>query len=396
MSRRTACIAIIALSLVTGAAALQTAPRQIVFRNSADPDNVGLPTVTWTEQSLPVDTPSLMYFTNLLYDSVSGRILAPLNPHDASNIYASAMHSYTTSGNDWTYLGGSTSAGNNCAASGSPSPWPGNRHPVAHFAIDTFRHRLWYADGVCANNERNDFWFYALNSDPTTNTWTKVSDEGTVDLPVYGLMVYATAYDVLVSFGMTAGGSGELWVYCPAAILSGDQTSAGCSAAQTWTRLLGPAVEPTLPDYNRAWLNSMFWDSTLNKVVIFTKQETGGARAIWFYDVLTKSISKRTGTQNTPSDSASLSTGAKDHVLITSGSYAGQYLFHRTTRDLSCVGSTTDFLYNSSTEKYTQIPSSGGGPTCAAHLAWDATAGKIVAWSRSASNAASVWTAVVQ
>jgi hypothetical protein len=65
MSRRTACIAIIALSLVTGAAALQTAPRQIVFRNSADPDNVGLPTVTWTEQSLPVDTPSLMYFPPL-------------------------------------------------------------------------------------------------------------------------------------------------------------------------------------------------------------------------------------------------------------------------------------------------------------------------------------------
>lgn len=340
-----------------------------------------VPTITWTQQSNPADVPHLMHFTNLLYDPVSQRIISYLVPNDGANIYASSMHTYDPSANEWEYLGGSASVGNTCSAPGSPSPWPGNRHPVGNFAIDTLRNRLWLANGVCANNDRDDFWYYALNADPTANTWTLVDEEGTLDLPTYSLMVYVDTYDLLFVFGMHGNGNGQSYIYAPSASVNANQIAAGATSAQTWISTAGPGAAPSLPAYNRAWLNSMFWDAAFGKVVLFTKDETTGAREIWLYDVLTQTWSKRSAAVNQPSDTASLSTGDKDHVRITAGRYAGEYYFHRSTRTLNCDGAATGFLYNVATNTYRAVEMLGTPPRCAVHLGFAHNSQHVVGWS---------------
>jgi len=68
-------------------------------------------------------------------------------------------------------------------------------------------------------------------------------------------------------------------------------------------------------------------------------------------------------------------------VLITTGPFAGHYLFLRSVRTTACPGPTTAYDYDPTADRYTQISNGDGGPKCAIHLTWDEAVGKIVAWS---------------
>jgi hypothetical protein len=246
-----------------------------------------------------------------------------------------------------------------------------------------------FGSGVCQNNDRNDLWSYNL----ITHVWTQLAAENTLTQPTYNLMVYVPVYDLYVMFGMHGNGNGQTYVYCPSASLSGNQTTAGCSSPQTLSSTVGPGLGGTLPTYNRNWNNAMFWDPVINKVILFSKDEDSGAREVLLYDVLAKTWTVR-NTIGTPTDAASLSTGDKDTVRITSGPFAGKYLFLLTTRTLACNGASAAYIYDPVADSYTAI-TLNGGPKCAVHLAWDSSVNRLFSWSGASSDPV-IHTGVIQ
>ncbi len=355
--------------------------------------------VTWTLQANPPDAPVQMFFTSMVYDALSQRVLGYFVPAGASSIYATSFHSYTTLGNDWQLLGGSAPLGANCLShlTATPQPWPGNRHPVQQFAIDTKRNMLHLVGGVCANVERQDHWRYTLNANPMLNAWTQLAAEHTLTtMPsLWGHLVYSADDDLFVHHNAFGTNVGETWVYCPSASVSSAQMAAGCASAQTWYRTVpGTGVQPV---YNHGHVNTMVYDPFIRKVILFVKDENSGTRQVWLYDIATKAWTQRPTPAGQPADMASSSAGDKDHVLITSGPLAGRYLFHLTTRN-NCNGPTSDYLYNATTNTYTTIATMGVGPGCADHLVWDVSAGRVVAWAANGSGSGliSVWHGVVQ
>ncbi len=370
------------ITISTGISGLTAANFSIKAYCSGECVQAGTPTtITWVEQTNPSDVPHLMYFTDLKYNPVSEKVIGYLVRGAGSSIYASSIHEYETNANDWTDKGGSTPAGNDCSshASASPLPWPGNRHPVGQMAIDTTRNKLHLMGGVCqgaVGSGWRDHWTYDL----TTYTWTQLSAIETLSVPnVWSNMVYSAALDMIALFG-----DSQTWVYCPSATVNSTQIAAGCTTAQTWYQTTNIPVGFPGSQWTSGHKNSFFDDPTIGQAVFFAKAEFAGDREVWTYDYATKLFSERTGTTGIPTGAASTTAGDKDHVRVTTGPYAGTYLFHWTlpTSGSDCSGATADYLYNYATNAYTQITTNGTGPYCAVHLVWDEAAGKIVSWGK--------------
>lgn len=341
--------------------------------------------ITWVKQTNPGGTPNFVAFTSFVHDPTSGQILAYVTPSTSSGIFSTTLYGYNLATNVWTRVGGTDSPTSSCN-DGSASdvlPWPGDRHPIQHWARDTTRNIVWLAGGVCNGTLRDDLWSLALNATITSDTWTSY---GTVTMPDLGSnMVYSPDDDVLVSYGMVDSGNGfgELWIYCPnAGSLTSQQTAAGCVSANLWTKILGPALNPTMPDYAYGYFNTMFYDTGLNKVVLFAKDNASGTHEVWQYDVPTKTFTEQTVTA-TPSDTAS-SSAEQDHTYITSGTYVGTYFYHKPQRlGTSCTtGDTTaGYTFNSTTNTYAAITVNGIGPRCLVYIQWDATNNKVFGWN---------------
>jgi hypothetical protein len=349
------------------------------------------PTVTWTQQSI-TSGPSFVGFTSLLDDPVSGRVLVYAQRSGGSGIYSTDMFSYTVGPNLWTRLGGTGSLSNLCGDSSASDvlPWPVNRHPYQQMAIDTTRNVLWLANGVCAGAEPDDLWKYALNSNPTLNTWTDVSPVAAPTMQKAGALVYCANADVLLMLGPNDGTFWELWVYGPTAgALSANQLAAGCVTPNVW-RELTPAGMPSSAFSQGP---QAYYDAALGEVLIFAglhgSGTYGGIRAIHRYAPLTQTwtVVSPTGLPTeTESNSAEMPV-----AQITSGSWAGKYLYHQTSHSTATSGTPADFLFDPATDVMTALSSSGSGPARNCYLTWNATAGKVVAWAYASGSVLNIW-----
>jgi hypothetical protein len=92
---------------------------------------------------------------------------------------------------------------------------------------------------------------------------------------------------------------------------------------------------------------------------------------LWEYTPSTKTWANRSPTNN-PSG-ATPSTGESQVARITSGTFAGSYIYHRGT-----TSPQVTYLYNPTTNVYTTLQS-GSGPAASSYMTWDPVAVKIVA-----------------
>ncbi len=353
--------------------------------------------ITWTQQSTPTGLPSSNWFFSWVYDALSGQNLIYGIPSTGSGIYSSAFHAYNPITNVFTFMGGSSNTA--CATSDhSPSPWPGNRHPMQHYAVDRIRNRLGLLGGVCANVVRQDYWHYTLNANPTTNTWTNVNAEGTLTGPedLWGHLVWSEYYDAMFFMG---GDSYETWVRCSGTgSPTSPQTAIGCSSLNTWIQVDGP-LDPTStgPRDTYGAYNTAAFDPNLRKILLFTASEGGSRpRVNWQYNPET-TVWSNMASSNIPTETAMRATGVKDHVYISSGPFAGTYLFHQPVTQASpaCQTATRKtYTFSAQNNAYTELTNSGGGPKCSVYLGWNESAGKVVAWSEGAGGV-EIWTGVL-
>lgn len=332
-----------------------------------------LPTVVWTNLATQAVTPGWNAYTSLHYDPTSQQVLAYLIDGDTSGIYSTGMFAYRTSTNVWTRLGGTHTLSSTCndGSASTVQPWPPDRHPVQQMAVDTLRKRLWLINGVCNTVDRNDFWFYSLNADPTLNRWTSVPLPVVPGVRVSGGLVYDPDTDALLLTGGNSTSSfHETWIYCPAAALSSAQTAAGCGVPQTWTQL-APAVQPG-PAFSQ--FPNTRYDAGRRKLVHFG----WNVSEIWDYDVPT-----RTWTERTPASRPANNDGCCPEQLwayLSSGALAGKFLYHQTSHQ-TVPRASMDWLYDPATALFTPLMSTGVGPDRLAYVTWDAAAEKLIAES---------------
>jgi hypothetical protein len=323
--------------------------------------------ITWTSQSTPGDAPGANGWSTMFFDTVSSKIWAFLIPSTTSNIWSMEVNYYEAAANDWTRRGGGAQAVGVCSSNpdgtSDVTPWPGNRHPYQNMALDTSRNKLHLVGGVCSGTDPDDHWTY----DMTAQTWTQVSSNVATTLYVDNNMVYDPDTDALIYWGQNTGFNHRTWIYCLGSSVTGPQTTAGCSAVNTWTELTVTGA----PTYNNGAYNVSYYDTARNSILAFTQNSAGTQRELWEYTVATKTWANRSPTSNPTG--ATPSTGESQVAYITSGAFAGYYIYHRGT-----TGPQVTYLYDPATNAYTSLQS-GSGPAASAYLTWDPVAGKIVA-----------------
>ena len=344
--------------------------------------------VTWESVPLTSTAPAYNGFLSLRYDPVSQRTLGYMIDHDAATIYSTTMFAFDVGANVWTRLGG-THGGlpptyPTClsGAASDVQPWPNDRHPVQQMVVDTTRNRLWLYSGVCNTVEQNDLWYYALNANPTLNRWTQVPLTVRPSMSS-GVLAYDYDTDVLVLHGPNSGNFHTTYVFCPADPLTSAQSAAGCTDPMTWTQVFSPSD----PAPNRTGYPTSFYDHAVRKVVGFFNN----GQALWVYDVATRAWSQRTPV-GFPLDSGPGDSAEQPWVQITTGPYAGSYLYHQTSHT-SSSGFAKDWLYDPAMGSVVAIASVGTGPQKFLYATWDAAQQKVVAWSYAGPGTPEVWRA---
>jgi hypothetical protein len=347
-------------------------------------DPVSVPTsIAWTQQPAPGDKPGAVGWSSLYWDPVSRRTLAYLVPNTTTNIWAMAMYTYDPSDNDWVRLGGEN-LGLGVCGDGSTSnvkPWPGNRHPIQHGAIDTIRNRFWLLGGVCNGFNRDDLWYYSLNNNPTNNTWANVATGLATPYNLWGNMIYSPDHDALIFFNARPDTFGETWIYCLSVSVG------GCGSLHTWTLVRQAALGHTMPGCAPGAFNVSIYDPSIDRLVAFVKCSGGGQRSVWQYDIANIAWTNL-NAKNIPSDQPP-STGEALVTRITSGPFVGHYIFHRALTDPSPT-----YRYDTAGNSFVQLTQLGGsdGPGTAAFLTWNEADSVIVAWTHNGQ----VWTGSLQ
>jgi hypothetical protein len=257
--------------------------------------------VTWSMTGQTYATPGVPgfnYFTKVIYNPVSQTTFHYGVTAGSSTIYSSDVFFYDSTPHTWSHLGGTGSTDEFDCNPGTAT-WPSNRHPMFQMAQDTRRNLIWLWGGVCQGVIPNDMWYLSLNSNSSTDTWTKHNPAAQIPPYQSGSAVYDPDDDVIFSFGNDGVSTGHYtWVYCSTignptpGVLTSLQTQAGC-AADDWKE-----VTVTGGVYPTAGINlaSLVYDTVDKKVVMFGGYVAGfgsTASETWVYDIPTKTWTNR-------------------------------------------------------------------------------------------------------
>jgi hypothetical protein len=358
------------------------------------PDPPANPSVVWTQKTI-TSGPPFNGFLSLHWDHVSQQVLVYCMIAGASGIHSTDIWAYATGTNVWTHLLGTGSLSNLCADGGGSVP--PDRHPYQQMAIDDFHDVLWLAGGVCAGAEPNDLWKLALNADPTDDTWTAVSIPAFPTMEKAGAMVYCpdpggASPGVLLLLGPNGGTFWELWVLGPnAGALTANQLAAGCVNPNEWAEL----TPSGMPASAHSQGPQAFYDRTLEETIIFaglhgSGGSYGGIRAIHRYNPWTQVWSERVFT-GMPTETAS-GSAEMPVFQITSGTYAGQYLYQQTSHTTASSASPpVAYLIDVILQTFTALSSTGTGPARLCFGVWDPLEEVGVAWSYAAGSVLNIW-----
>ncbi len=350
----------------------------IIIRNRLDSGN--LPSVAWSQVTYTGDVPRWLAQRRLHYDAVSGQVLTYSNIQSASGIYSTDMFALNPSTLVATRLGGTQSpqagaVGNypdsnvgawNNGEGSDVQPWPSDRHPEFQSVIDTLRNRYWQWSGLAFGNPvsgdglcYNDLWSYALNVDPTDNTWTLRGTEDPASVSTNGVLWYDSVTDLLILHGQV--GNPKTWVYAPSVSLSAAQTTAGCTAPQTWSLTYSPVTN--VPQYSY-YANGVYATAS-QQVLLFSWNNSGLSDSmleIWRYDVAAQTWTNRAPSGLPHQQQVTGHDWATSYV--SSGRCVGSVWFHRTTHTASAdTAEAADFLYEPSANVLTPLSVSGFGPS---------------------------------
>jgi hypothetical protein len=293
------------------------------------------------------------------------------------------------------------------------------------------------------NRQKTNTYYLSLNSEPALNGWTRVTTPTTF-LRHSASMVYVPGTDVLLIVGGGSTAQTHL-VYCPTdlnpnpGVLTVEQSQAGCVRPDDWNvvtpkngtvRVSGttvtlesgdqfPAAFPhrifikgafravasrnsetqltlkTAPgdgtfDYYIAPYSaampslssftsraSLTWNPMIQKVLLY-----GGAdgadlmksNETWAYDVAEKKWTPRCSAPCSPPPVATTSQVPVAYIPTT-----GRLLY----RQVTGVGAPADWEYDPIADAWTQVVSSGAGPTNSSHVSmvYDPETGKVIALS---------------
>ena len=253
-----------------------------------------------------------------------------------------------------------------------------------------------------------DTYTLSLNASIVSNSWTKKNPTHTLPSAVGASFAYIPGLDCIFSFG---GGSynSAYALYCPTDLnpipgtLTAAQSTAG-GLADDWSVFTTTGqqcldrVYPCGIQYP-----GVFWDAATARVIIYAGQTTGttgvcGAPSVpycnetWAYDPTTQTFSEKCQSPCSPppvfaGSGSSTAQPAMDSVA------SGRFLFHQ----FSNTDAPADWLYNSATDLWYLLTSSGSGPNVKqATLAFNSATGKVVSWSQEESGGnPAVWIATL-
>jgi hypothetical protein len=263
-------------------------------------------------------------------------------------------------------------------------------------AIDTKRNVLWLFGGVCQAVNRTDMYYMSLNANPTSNSWHQVSIGNPPVANNSSAMVYDPDDDVLFLFGSdTAAQTRDNWVYCrtsenatPGA-LTAKQSAAGCTRPDDWSEVsVSGGVQPPGVAFS-----AMAYDSATKTVIQFAG-DTGGFVAqnqTWAYDV-----PRRTWTQKALNTVAPpVYTGPSTaQPAMAYNPLTHKILYHQTSN----TGAPRDWQYDPVADTWTQLLSTGGGPTSDLVMAYDVANNRLVGFTLSAPSTGipDVWQGVLK
>jgi hypothetical protein len=351
--------------------------------------------IAWTLLRRTTGWPGYNGYLSLHYDAVSRQTLHYGVIAGSMSIYSSDLFSYEASTNTWTHMGGNGTISSTCPA--STASWPGNRHPVSQMAIDTKRNFLWLFGGVCQGVNHTDMYYLSLNADPTTNSWHQVSIQNPPVANDSSAIVYDPDDDVLFLFGSdTAAQTRDNWVYCRTGenatpgVLTPKQLGAGCTKADDWSEVaVVGGVQPPGVAYS-----GMAYDSLTKKVIQFGG-DTGGGIAqnqTWAYDIPTRTWTRKALNTLAPPVLNGLTYPAQPALAYNPLTH--KILYHQ----IYDVGAPKDWQYDPVADTWTQLISTGGGPTTDLVMAYDAANNRLIGFNLSApaSGVPDVWQGVLK
>ncbi len=336
--------------------------------------------IAWTLLQRTAGWPGYNAYLSLHYDPVSLQTLHYGVLWASESIYSSDLFSYESATNTWTHIGGNGTTSSTCPA--STSSWPGNRHPVSQMAIDTKRNLLWLFGGVCQGVNRTDMYYMPLNANPTSDTWHQVTIRNPPMANNSSTMVYDPDDDVIFLFGSDgAAQTHDNWVYCRTSenatpgVLTAKQSGAGCITADDWSEVsVTGGVQPPGVAFS-----GMAYDSLTKKVIQFGG-DTGGFVAqnqTWAYDVPTRRWTQK--ALNTVAPPVYSGPGTAQPAMAYNP-LIYKVLYHQTSN----TGAPRDWQYDPVADVWTQLVSTGGGPTSDLVMTYDVANNRLIGFSLSA------------
>jgi hypothetical protein len=348
----------------------------------------GAPSLTWSTMSTSGDVPNPLNQVKHHYDPVSGRVLAYLMRSTGSGIYSTDIFALASNTGVFTRIGGTGSPSHACTnypadtpggvddGSGSDlQPWLSDRHPDHRSAL--MGGFYWQSGGLVCGDIPNDVLKMALNADPTDNTTAKLTPATDDAHDTNSSMAADPTHDVLLLFGTRGSGATiSVKAYCPtASSLSAPQSAAGCTQANTWADEVYADATATSPPRNSIVNADVFYDATLDKILIFKNLDESGtwSNTVWEYDVESKTMTNQNPT-GAPSNQSSTMLESLT-VPITGGRWKGKYLYVRTSHRNSNDGQSGVWIYDPVARSFTQLSTSGTGPEVWTNTVFDPSVG---------------------
>lgn len=323
-------------------------------------------TKTWSNGNYTPGVPGINQWWKLVFDPVSQQMFHYGIQGNSISIYSSDAFFYNSSSNSWSRLGGNGTLSSACP--GDKSNWPGDRHPYGHMTVDTKRKVLWLWGGICQGLDPGDTYYLTLNPNITSDVWTKASPAHHPTDHLAGSGVYDPDDDVIFFTGYGAtGNASSSWVYCPTTqtaspgTLTSKQTAAGCANADDWSQVtVAGGVKPLAGQY----YPGLVYDTVNKKVILYGGYNAAGdvlASETWAYDVPTK-----TWTNKAPAGGPIFKDGGSMGVPLTYNPSTGLVYF------FNPAPSPETWSYNYSTNTWTLLCNTCGGPTSPISMGYDA------------------------
>jgi len=330
-------------------------------------------TKTWSNANYTPGLPGINQWWKLVFDPVSQQMFHYGIEGNSTSIYSSDVFFYNSSSNSWSRLGGNGTLSSACP--GDTSSWPGDRHPYGHMAVDTKRKVLWLWGGICQGIDPDDTYYLTLNPNISSDVWAKAAPAHHPTDHLAGSGVYDPDDDVIFFYGYgSTGNTSSTWVYCPTTqtpspgALTSKQTAAGCVNADDWSQVaVAGGVKPLAGQY----YPGIVYDTVNAKAILYGGYNPAGdvlASETWAYDVPT-----RTWTNRAPAGGPIFANGGSMGVPLTYNSATGLvYLFNP-------APSPETWSYNYSSNTWTLLCNTCGGPVSPISIGYDAKNNLLIA-----------------